>query len=127
MSDRKFSNVGKQKMVKCRLLFSSIQSLDRLGRRGDMRDDSAEILFKSFLQEALVSILALTGMSTLWHFSCGPSLQDALENGFGEVVVVCDIPGPCKFPSLDSCQERLLLAHKDVDLAPHPVLVWSSR
>ena len=30
-------------------------SLDRLGRRGDMTDDSAEILFQSFLQEALVS------------------------------------------------------------------------
>ena len=33
----------------------SVQSLDRLGRRGGMRDDSAEILFQSFLQEALVS------------------------------------------------------------------------
>ena len=65
MSDRKFSNVGKQKMVKCRLLFSSIQSLDRLGRRGDMRGDSAEIFFKCFLQEALVSNLAWTGMSIL--------------------------------------------------------------
>ena len=27
----------------------SVQSLDRLGRQGDMRDDSAEILFQSFL------------------------------------------------------------------------------
>ena len=35
--------------------FSSVQSLDRLGRRGDTRDDSAEILLQSFLQEALVS------------------------------------------------------------------------
>ena len=26
-----------------------------MGHRGDMRDDSAEILFQSFLQEALVS------------------------------------------------------------------------
>ena len=34
--------------------FSSVQSLDRLGRRGDKRDDSAEVLFQSFLQEALV-------------------------------------------------------------------------
>ena len=34
---------------------SSVQSLYRFGRRGDMRDDSAEILFQSFLQEALVS------------------------------------------------------------------------
>ena len=35
--------------------FSSVQSSDRLGRRGDMRDDSAEILFQSVLHEALVS------------------------------------------------------------------------
>ena len=38
---------------------SSVQSLDRLGRRrgkgGGMRDDSAKILFQSFQQEALLS------------------------------------------------------------------------
>ena len=32
-----------------------VQSLNRLGRRGDVRDDSAEILFQFFLQEAFVS------------------------------------------------------------------------
>ena len=53
---KKWSNVDQ---------FSSVQSLDRLGRRGDTRNDSAEIPFKSCLQEALVSILAWTGMSTL--------------------------------------------------------------
>ena len=37
------------------VLLSSVQSTDRLGRRTDMRDDSAEILFQSFLQEVLVS------------------------------------------------------------------------
>ena len=37
------------------LIFSSVQSLDRLGRRGDIRDDSAEILLQTFLQEALMS------------------------------------------------------------------------
>ena len=41
--------------------FSSFQSVDRLGRRGDKRDHSAEIIFQAFLQEAVVS----TGMSTL--------------------------------------------------------------
>ena len=35
--------------------FSSVQPFDRLGRRGDTKDHSAEILFQSFLQEALVS------------------------------------------------------------------------
>ena len=57
--------------------FSSVQSLDRFGRRGDMRDDSAEILFQSFLQEALVSrsgmgrdIHSLTLPTQ--HFLCRP-------------------------------------------------------
>ena len=37
------------------LSVSSLQALDRLGRRRDMRDDSAEIFFLSLLQETLVS------------------------------------------------------------------------
>ena len=52
-----------------------------------------------------------------------PNLQDALRDGFGEAVA-CDMPEPCKFPSLDSCQKRFLWTHKEVDLAPHPVF-WS--
>ena len=46
----------------------SVQSLDRLGRLRNLRDDSAEIVFRSFLQEAPVSSFGrdvLTGMSTL--------------------------------------------------------------
>ena len=35
--------------------FSSVLSLDALGRREDMTDDSADSLFRSLLQEALVS------------------------------------------------------------------------
>ena len=35
--------------------FSSVQSLDRLGRRGNMGDDSAGSFLQSFLLEALVS------------------------------------------------------------------------
>ena len=35
--------------------FSSVQFLDQLGHQGYMRDNSAETLFHSFLQEALVS------------------------------------------------------------------------
>ena len=57
--------------------FSSFQTLDRLGRNGDMRDDSAEILFQSFLQEALVSsssmgrnVLSLT--SSFQYVLCRP-------------------------------------------------------
>ena len=36
--------------------------------------------------------------------------------------MACDVPEPCKFPSLDSCQKRFLWTHKGVDLAPHPVV-----
>ena len=81
-----------------------VQSLHRLGRWGDMTDDSAEILFHSFLQKALVSS---SGMGRNIHFdvvcptfplttpTALPNLQGALEDGFGEAVVVCDVPEPC--------------------------------
>ena len=51
-----------------------------------------------------------------------PTLQGVLNDGFGEAVVACDLPEPCKFPSLESCQKRFLWTHKEVDLAPHPVI-----
>ena len=35
-------------------VFSSVQSLNRLGRRGDMEDDSTAIPFQSFLRAAIV-------------------------------------------------------------------------
>ena len=37
--------------------------------------------------------------------------------------MVCDMPEPCEFPSLDSCQKRFLCSHKEVDFVPHPVAV----
>ena len=30
--------------------------------------------------------------------------------------MACDMPEPCKFPSLDSCQKRFLWTHEEVDL-----------
>ena len=51
-----------------------------------------------------------------------PTIQGALKDGFEEAVVVCGMLEPCKFPSLDSCQKRFLWTHKEVDLAPHPVI-----
>ena len=51
-----------------------------------------------------------------------PTLQVAWKDGFREAVVACDMPEPCKFPSLDSCQERFLWTHKGVALTPHPVV-----
>ena len=51
-----------------------------------------------------------------------PALQVALKDGFVEAVVACEMPAPCKFPSLDSCQKRFLWTHKEVGLAPHLVV-----
>ena len=101
-------------------------------------DDSAEILFQSFLQEALVSS---SGMGrdvhssfalSILHFLCRPRRRLGLKcpgDGFEEAVVTrdmtkpCELPTkPCELPSLDSCQNRFLWAHKEVDLAPHPVV-----
>ena len=36
--------------------------------------------------------------------------------------MACDMPKLCKFLSLDSCQKGFLWSHKEVDLAPHPVV-----
>ena len=51
-----------------------------------------------------------------------PTLQGSLKDGFGEAVLACNMPEPCKFPSLYSCLKRFLLTHKEDDLAPHPVV-----
>ena len=34
--------------------------------------------------------------------TASPTLQGALKDGFGEAVVACDMPEPCKFPSFHS-------------------------
>ena len=36
--------------------------------------------------------------------------------------MACDMPTPCKIPSLDSCQTRFLWTNKEVDIAPHSVI-----
>ena len=54
--------------------------------------------------------------------TASPTLKGALKDGFGQAVVACDMPEPYKFPPLDICQKRFLWTHKEVDLAPHPVV-----
>ena len=54
--------------------------------------------------------------------TASPILQGSLKDSLGEAVVACDMPESCKFPSLDSCQKRFLRTHKEVELAPHPVV-----
>ena len=66
-----------RKGLKIQRKFSSVQSLDPLGHQGDMRDDSAEILFQSFLQEALLSSSSMgrdahSLMLSIQHFLCQP-------------------------------------------------------
>ena len=96
-----------------------------------MWDDSAEILFQSVLQEAIVSS---SGMGRgCPHFDVvhpafplptteSSTFQGALRGGFGEAIVACDMPEPCKFPSLGSCRKTFLSTQKEVYLAPHPVV-----
>ena len=59
-------------------MFSSVQSLDRLGHQRDMRAFSAEILFQSFLQEALMSN---SGMGRCVHSLCYPSSISWADHG----------------------------------------------
>ena len=50
--------------------------------------------------------MSSTGMSrdiTLSCCSAWPTLQTVLMDGFGEAVMVCDMPEPCEFLSLDNC------------------------
>ena len=85
-------------------LFHSVQFPDQLGRRGDMRDDSAGILFQSSLQEALVSSSGIgrDAQSLIFVHHSFPlpttsssTLKGAQKDGFGEAVVACDMPEPC--------------------------------
>ena len=60
----------------CTVQFSSVQPLVRFGRRGDMTDDSTEVLFQSFLQAIVSSssmgkdVHSLT--LSIQHFLCRP-------------------------------------------------------
>ena len=117
----------------CKISFiplSSVQFLDQLCHRRDMKDNSAEILSQSFLQEALVSSWLGQGCplfddvhaASLLPTTASPTLQGAPKDGFGEVVVAYNMPESCKFLSLDCCHKRFLWTHKEVDLASHPVV-----
>ena len=74
------------------------------------------------MREPLIALAF--GIGTLISASVASitTLQGALKDGSGEAVVVCDMPEPCKFLSLDSCQKRFLWTHKAVALALQPVI-----
>ena len=44
-------------------------------------------------------------------------------DGFGGAVVVFDMPEPCMFLSLNSCQKMFLWTYKETDSVLHPVIV----
>ena len=39
-----------------------------------------------------------------------PAVQGAVKDGFGEAVVVCDMPEPCKFLSFDDCHDPIYVS-----------------
>ena len=68
-----------------------------------MSDDSVEITFRCFLQEAFVRSsamgrdvhsLMLSSQHFLYRQRLSPTFQDALKEGFGEAVVACDTVEP---------------------------------
>ena len=75
--------------------FSSGQSLHRLGRPRDMRDDSAEILFQSFLHEAFVNSSGMDRNAHVVHaafplaITAPPILRDALKDVCVVLLLFC--------------------------------------
>ena len=55
------------------------------------------------------------------------TLQGALQDVFGEAVVACDMPQPCKFPSPDSCQKRFMWTARKLILLRNQLLVSCSK
>ena len=102
--------------------FSSVQCLDRLDRLGDMTDDSVEIFFRVFSARQGCPLLDVVHPVFTLLTKASATRQGARKDDFGESVVACGMPEPWTFPSLDSCQKRFLWTHKEVDLAPHPVI-----
>ena len=88
-----------------------------------MKDDSANLL---------LVLSAVGSCEQFWHgqgyqlfgvaHPAFPMPTTALKDGFGEAVVACDMPEPCKFLFFDICQKRFLWTHKGVDLVLHPVI-----
>ena len=110
--------------------FCSFSPLTDWVVEAELRDNSAEVLFQSFLQEALVDSFGMGRDVHPLMFSqyfplpttALPTLQGTRKDGFGEAAVARDMPEPCKSPSLDSWHKMFLWTHKEVDLAMHPVV-----
>ena len=96
--------------------FSSVQSHDRLGRQGHERRFSRDPLAifsaggpcEQFWHGQICPLFDVVRPAFPLPTTASPTLQGAPKDGFGEAVVACDVPEPCKFPSLDSCQKKFL-------------------
>ena len=70
---------------------SSVESLDLSGRLGDLRDDSAEILFQSFFAASSSSLehplFDVVRPAFPLPTAASLTFQDALKDGSGEAVV----------------------------------------
>ena len=79
------------------------QSPDRMGRWGDMRDDSAELFFQFFVvffagghreqfwHEQGFPLFEIVHLAFPMPTTASPTLKGALKDGFGEAVVACDM------------------------------------
>ena len=80
------------------------------------------IHFKQFWYEQGCPLFDVVPLAFPLPTTASSAFQGALKDGFGEAVVAHYVPEPCECPSLDSCQKRFRWAHKEIDLASHPVI-----
>ena len=112
------------------ITISSVQSLDWLGHQGghERRFGSDPLVVFSaggpcehFRHVERCPLFDVVHSAFPLPATVSSTLQGALKDGFGKAVVACDMPEPCKFPSLDRCQKRSLWIYKEVDFSLHPV------
>ena len=103
---------GTVTIVPYKLTESSAQSLDRFGRQGGhdrrySRDPlpvfSAKGHCEQFCHGQGCPVFDIVHPAFPQPTTASPTLHGTPKDGFGEAVVACDMPEPCKFPSLYSC------------------------
>ena len=95
------------------------------GHNGRFRRDHLPLFFLLRLAPVGRDVHSLA--LSVQHFLCRllhcPSSKVCSEGWFGKVVVTRDMLGSCQFPSPNSCHdEKILRAHKELDLALQPVV-----
>ena len=102
----------------CAYMFSFFTSVPRrLGRRGDMRDDSAEILpissaggpCEQFWHRQGCPLFDVVHPAFPLPTTASPALRGVLKDGFGEAVVAFDMPEPFKISLSSQLPEKVSL------------------